>query len=120
MAYPYYQYQQPNTGTSSLIWVTGRAGAQSYPIAPNSTVALFDSEAQVIYLKSADMTGMPSIKTLDYTIREIPSQTHENAPEATFATKEDISTLRAEINEIKEKLKHGKPSVSNDRKSADK
>lgn len=118
---PYYpQYQQPQSGNNSIIWVQGEAGAKSYMVAPNSTVQLWDSEAQVIYLKSADASGMPSIKTLDYTIREIPSQTHENAPESSFATKEDISMLQAEISEIKEKLKHGKSSVSNDRKSADK
>lgn len=111
---PYYQQTQMS---SNLIWVQGEAGAKSYMVAPNTTVQLWDSEAQVIYLKSADASGMPSIKTLDYTIRELPSQTHENAAEERFATKEDISTLEAEIAEIRKELKHGKPAVSNDRKS---
>ena len=55
---------------SNLIWVQGEAGAKSYLVAPNNTLTLWDSEAQVIYLKSADASGMPSMKILDYTIRD--------------------------------------------------
>lgn len=89
--------QQPmNNG---IIWVQGEAGAKSYLVAPNTTVQLWDSENQVIYLKSADASGMPSIKTLDYTIREM-KQSH--APtmvtQATeYATREDLEALRTEI-----------------------
>ena len=121
MAYNPYQpyqpyinpYQQQNTG---IIWVQGEQAAKSYLIAPNTTVALWDSDEQTIYLKSADASGMPSIKTLDYTIREIPSQTHENAFKTAFATKADISTLKAEIEKIKEDLGYGQPVVSDDGK----
>jgi hypothetical protein len=63
---PYQQTQQQMN--SNLIWVQGEAGAKSYLVAPNTTVPLWDSEAQKIYLKSADVSGMPSIKTLEYTI----------------------------------------------------
>ena len=66
-AYP--TQQNVGANTNALIWVQGEAGAKSYMVAPNQTVVLWDSEAQVVYLKSADATGMPSIKTLDYTIR---------------------------------------------------
>ncbi len=62
----YYQQPQNNNG---IIWVQGLAGAKSYLVAPNTTVQLWDSESQTIYLKSADMMGMPTIKILDYTIR---------------------------------------------------
>lgn len=81
-----YMYQQPQqfqpaqqpsvgpTGPNGIIWVQGEAGAKSYLVAPNTTVQLWDSESQTIYLKSADASGMPSIKTLDYTIRDLPNQ----------------------------------------------
>ena len=68
------QPSQPNNGLGGIIWVQGEAGAKSYLVAPNTTVQLWDSESQTIYLKSADASGMPSIKTLDYTIREMPNQ----------------------------------------------
>lgn len=101
---------------SGIIWVSGEAGAKAYMVAPNTTVALFDSENQTIYLKSADASGMPSIKTLDYTIREIPLQTRQNAPESHFATMDDISAIKAEIAQIKEDLGYGKSTVSDDGK----
>lgn len=59
-----------NTPVNGLIWVSGMSSAKAYPVAPNQTVVLWDSEAQSVYLKSADATGMPSMKILDYTIRE--------------------------------------------------
>lgn len=79
IGYQYYQPQyqapvvpQPQPQQSgSIIWVQGEAGAKSYMVAPNSTVQLWDSEKQTIYLKSADASGMPSMKTLDYTIRDL-------------------------------------------------
>lgn len=88
--------QQPN---GNIIWVCGEAGAKSYLVAPNTTVQLWDSESQTIYLKSADASGMPSIKTLDYTIRgrsegEIR---HENAPKVEFVTREEFDALKRQI-----------------------
>ena len=68
--YPYYQQPTQTQTNNSMIWIQGEAGAKSYMVAPNSTVALWDSEAQTVYLKSADASGMPSMKILDYTIRD--------------------------------------------------
>lgn len=67
--------QQPQT--TGIIWVSGEAGARGYMVAPNTTVQLWDSDQQVIYLKSADASGMPSLKILDYTIRD---QSPKNTP----------------------------------------
>ena len=92
------QVNQPMT--SGIIWVQGEAGAKSYMVAPNTTVQLWDSERQTIYIKSADASGMPSIKTLDYTIREIPQNNVSLAPNfdsKAFATKEEVNTLAEQI-----------------------
>ncbi len=67
--------QAPSTQINSMIWVSGEAGAKAYLVAPNTTVQLWDSEAPVIYLKSADASGMPSMKVIDYTIRESANST---------------------------------------------
>ena len=118
--YPnYYPYQQPQMQApqmqmsqpqmaqpqnSGIIWVQGESGAKSYLVAPNTTVQLWDSEAQTIYLKSADASGMPSIKVLDYTVRDnMPSQ--RTADSSTdFATKTDINQLQKELEALKGKL----------------
>ena len=114
--YPQVQ-AQPQQVNNGIIWVQGEASAKSYPVAPNTSVPLWDSEANVIYIKSADMSGMPSIKILDYTIRDNQTMVAEAVPQTNFATKDDIETLRGEIDSLKSKLKHmGKGEVKNDGK----
>lgn len=82
---------QPTQNTS-VIWVQGEAAAKSYLVAPNNTVQLWDSESPVIYLKSADASGMPSMRIIDYTIRD-----NTKTVSADYATKKDLEELRAEL-----------------------
>lgn len=90
-AYPQQNQQNNNNG---IIWVQGEAGAKSYLVAPNSTVQLWDSEAQTIYLKSADASGMPSMRILDYTVRDNrPSDAREGGKSDAYVTKEELHTL---------------------------
>lgn len=110
MSQPPYQYQTPTQHNNSLIWVQGEAGAKSYLVAPNTTVQLWDSESQTIYLKSADASGMPSMKVLDYTIRDnAPANAPAvasaplNSPSA-YATKEDVEALYAQISGLKKEI----------------
>lgn len=103
---PQYQQptiQQPNNG---VIWVQGEAGAKSYLVAPNNTVQLWDSESQTIYLKSADASGMPTMKVLDYTIRESASTQSPAASSQSpqYATKEDLDALKGQIEGLKMRL----------------
>lgn len=98
------QVQQPQQN-SGITWVLGEAGAKSYLVAPNTTVSLWDSESQTIYLKSADASGMPSIKILDYTIRDSAPQ--HQAPisnQVDYATKEDVGVLQSEVNKLREEM----------------
>ena len=105
-AYP----TQTNVGSNQsntqnlLIWVQGEAAAKSYPIAPNTSVPLFDSEANVIYIKSADMSGMPSIKILDYTVRNNAPHKADIQPVGDFATKDDLASIQKEIDALKAKF----------------
>lgn len=96
--------QGPQQMNNNIIWVQGEAGAKSYLVAPNTTVQLWDSERQTIYLKSADASGMPSIKTLDYTIREMPQQSAPTAPtfdSTAFATKDEVQALAEQISALR-------------------
>lgn len=113
--YQYPQMQQPTPQqapqtNSNLIWVQGEAGAKSYLVAPNTTVQLWDSEKQCIYLKSADASGMPSMKVLDYTIRDnAPSNAPAVASAASesqmqYATKAELETLYGQISGLKSKI----------------
>lgn len=107
----YQQFQPPVQPTqaqgNSPIWVSGEAGAKAFLVAPNSTVALFDSESQTIYLKSADASGMPSMKVLDYTIRDL-SATPKNQPQdidlGDYITKKDFEAFEDKIKKQIKKL----------------
>lgn len=104
------QYQPPQIQQdNSPIWVQGEAGAKSYLVAPNKTIPLWDSEAQVIYLKSADASGMPSMKILDYTIRDAfnAPKTPLDDKKVEYVTHEELSALKAEISKKIEDIKEG-------------
>lgn len=91
------QYQQPAQQNNGLLWVQGEAAAKSYLVAPNTSVALFDSERQSVYIKSADVSGMPSMKILDYTIRDGQQVETRAANCLNYATKDDLAELNDQI-----------------------
>lgn len=94
--------QQPQT--TGIIWVSGEAGARGYMVAPNTTVQLWDSDQQVIYLKSADASGMPSLKILDYTIRDqAPKNTPMSVSNAAAVNPSDYVT-KTEFDDLKMKF----------------
>lgn len=113
MAYPQ-QPTVPNQQQGNLIWVSGEAGAKAYLVAPNTTVQLWDSEAQTIYLKSADASGMPTMKILDYTIRDsAPVQNSSSAlmqdPTPEYVTKSEFSAFEDKLQKQLEKFVIRKP-----------
>ena len=90
--------QQPQTG---IIWVSGIAGAKGFLVAPNTTVQLWDSEAQIIYLKSADASGMPSIKIIDYTIRDMSQPIQQQPTQSTaYVTQKEFDELKQQVQQI--------------------
>lgn len=111
---PYYQnnsYPQmnaPQPAQNGIIWVQGEAAAKSYPVAPNTSVALWDSEANVIYIKSADGSGMPSMKIVDYTMRDTNARRAEMSPQNDFVTKDDLLPIRKDIDALKAKIEGDK------------
>jgi len=99
--------QQPNNG---IIWVQGEAGAKSYLVAPNTTVQLWDSENQIIYLKSADASGMPSMKVIDYTIRGANPQNNEILSDANkFISVDEFNALKSKIERLESEISKLKP-----------
>lgn len=77
-----------------------------YLVAPNSAVALWDSNSPTIYLKQADASGKPSIKIYDLversnTTRTAPAATQE--PSIRYATKDDLDALAARVDALSSK-----------------
>lgn len=100
----YQPYQMTQQHNSFVQWVQGEAAAKSYPVAPNTSVPLFDSESNVIYIKSADVSGMPSIKILDYTVRDSAPQKAEIQPQSDFVTRNELLNIQKEIDALKAKF----------------
>ena len=63
--------QQAQPQNNGIIWVQGEQAAKGYPVAPNQSVLLMDSEQSAFYIKSADNAGMPQpLRIFDYSERK--------------------------------------------------
>lgn len=90
-----YQIQPQPKPTNDIIWVQGEAGAKGYPIAPNSTVVLWDAERPTIYVKSSDSTGIPTMRILDFKERNESA----SVPENKYVTIEQFKEFEKKFNE---------------------
>ena len=96
MAYNFYSnYPQQSQG---VIWVQGLESAKAYPVGAGNSVLLMDSENQYMYIKSADNTGMPSLRTFEYT--EVTEQPKVN----NYVTREELEEALAKLKPKKKKI----------------
>ena len=107
---PYQQMQTPAPmqSTNDMLWVLGEVEAQSYPVAPNNTVILWDKNRPTIYIKSANAQGVPSIRILDFVERSInapktPTDESFNTPD-NFVTKDEFNALKGKLEDLTAKF----------------
>ena len=95
------QMQQNN-----LIRVTGIDGAKAYQMSPNSSVALFDSDSDIMYVKTTDGAGFPTIRTFRFEpIEDVPKV------QDAYITRDEFDALKQEVE------KYGKQFVQRTEKS---
>lgn len=145
---PYYQYQQPSYQTqqanyqpqntqpqSGITWVDGLSSARAYPVLNGTSILLMDSNESAFYIKSADQSGMPSLRIFDYKERaqaqqstqpqvaqpQIQEQPQETKTEPAEKIDMSIYVTREELNvakkDIEEKLESLSSSLSSSQKS---
>lgn len=113
---PYYPQQnfQPQVQTvqqNGIVWVQGIEGAKAHAVSAGQSALLMDSEGDCFYLKSADQTGMPTLRVFDYTERKNTPSEPKNDDLTDFITKDDLShyvtkeELKSTISEL---IKTGK------------
>lgn len=94
--YPFQQPQQPQpmpqAPINGLIRVTGLDGATAYQMPPNSVQALFDGGKDVMYIKTTDGAGFPTIKT--FTFAPFVEQQAQPIPTGDFVTKQEFDELK--------------------------
>ena len=107
----------PMTVANDMIWVLSEGEAQSYPVAPNNSVILWDKNSDVVYIKSVNAQNVPSFRVLDYKERTSDNasktpQKHECQCGKDFVRKDafealqkEFEALRSELDELKAKPK---------------
>lgn len=90
-----------------IIWVLGEAEARGYPVAPGNTVILWDRDNPTIYVKSADISGIPSIRAFDLVERKTlaenpqnPLASPGNSPVTEYITREEFDRRMAKIEAV--------------------
>ena len=110
VGYQYYQPPVQNNPQNGVVWVQGIEGAKAHPVSAGQTVLMMDSDSDCLYLKSADASGMPSLRVFDYVERNAP-QKPQNEPVGDFLTEDDLSDyatkddLKSAISALEKKLK---------------
>lgn len=97
-----YGMQQQAQTNSQLIQVNGIESAKAYPTTPNSTVALFDTNDDILYIKSTDASNFPTIRKFRFKEESLEVQTQ---PSVQYVTLD-------EFNKFKEEILNGKQFVS--------
>ena len=95
-----YNAMQNQVG-NNLIRVTGMEGAKAYQMQPNSTVALFDSNEDIMYIKSTDGAGFPTIRTFGFAPIEQPTNQGND-----FISRAEFEQFKQEV------LDNGKQLIS--------
>lgn len=98
---PYAMNMTPQT-PATLTRVTGIDGAKAYQMTPNSTVALFDNNEDIMYIKTTDGAGFPTIRTFSF--NEVTHNTQQQVSNNEYVT-------RDEFNKLKEELLNGKQFI---------
>lgn len=92
---------------NDMLWVLNKNEADSYPVAPNCSVVLWDKNAPTIYVKSMSANGVPSMRTLDFKerIENVQNQPviDEKVLDGKFVTIEQFDDLKADFDGLKAK-----------------
>lgn len=95
----------------NLIRVNGIDGAKAYQMPANSTVALFDSNNDIMYVKSTDGAGFPSIRTFSFTETKEESKQVENTD---YISRQEFEDFKKEL------MNNGKQSIQRTKSINDK
>ena len=100
---------QPTPSNDMMIWVLSEGEAQSYPVAPNNSVILWDKNSDVVYIKSVNAQNVPSFRVLDYKERTPDNATktpveHECKCGSKFVSKEDFKALQSDFEALRNEL----------------
>lgn len=105
---PYYNQPMnnqpfPQQITQNLIRVNGIEGAKAYQMPANSTVALFDTNEDIMYVKTTDGAGFPIIRTFSFTEIKEDTKVSQNTD---YISRQEFEDFKKEL------MNNGKQSIS--------
>ena len=105
MAQPQVQQQYPQQQNQvSNVWVTSREEAEQYPVVPNSAVRLWSAKEPVFWLKQADATGKPYIKTYDIVERSESVSGASYGQSAEYVSREELEKVAGVLESVRGEL----------------
>ena len=75
-----------------LLRVNGIDGARAFATKPNSVVALFDANEDIMYIKTTDAANFPVIKCYSFT--EVKENDYQNPK---YVTEDDLTKFKEEV-----------------------
>ena len=87
------------TQGGAISWVQGEAGARSVPVQPGQKALLMDSETNVFYVKSSDVSGMPlPLRIFEYKeVSKVATDEANAGPQNTYVTHEELERILADL-----------------------
>ena len=123
MGQPMQQAPMQTQPTNDFIWVLNENEVTSYPVAPNNTAILWDKNLPVIYIKSVNAQGVPSMRILDFTERTSTSPKMPSAPafnaSNNFVTIDSFNALEAKFAALEGKVDEFRPKANAKTKKAE-
>ena len=110
------QYNAPQNAVNQLIRVTGIDGAKAYQMAANSTVALFDSNEDIMYVKTTDGAGFGTIRAFSFSEIDLSATAKPTTTE--YVTKAEFEKLRNEVQTYAEQF-ISKPKTAKSKSATD-
>lgn len=101
------QQQQPQI-QNGIIWVSGDEEAEAFPIAPNNAVRLWHRTMPIVYFKSADASGKPSLASYDLVERTRTAQERTEPAESKlvdYTRKDELGALTAALEAVKKDIR---------------
>lgn len=93
--------QQQQQAVHGFVYVTGLEGAKAYQLPPNSEMPLFNSTGDVMYIKTTDGAGFPTIKVCK--VKEMQSTQDAEATE--YVTHDELDRIYSDLSAQVEQLK---------------
>lgn len=89
-------YYQPTTTQpiNGLVSVTGIEGAKAYQLPPNSSMPLFDKDNDILYVKTTDAAGYPTVRAFRFSPLE---QIEAKVVSAESVSREEFEELAAKV-----------------------